>query len=589
MTAEATTTSPGGRRPLPYWAHVVAGLVVALAFLLVTRPGAIINADEGAALIQSQTLHEHGVWGMANPNPELDPDGRWFPVDLTARDGDAWYPYTKHVVYPIAIGPLLALGGVPLVLAVHALALGAAAATIGLVTRRVARRFGMDERLDRVGLWATLVGSAAVFDAFWVIAHSPGLFAAATAVLGVVVVADGATGRSASSPHPPTGRTHGFAAGAALATAGSVSMVLLRSEGTLFGVAVAAALGLLWLFDVRQVRHLALSAIVGAATVATYVADGKLEQSARPSGGKPFTIDHGGNWLSTRTQGLANSVLRPDLTGEATAMCLVVIGAAAVVAAWSLARRDERLARAAAVVGAGAYVLRLLLADGMIAGLLPASPLLLAGLCAVDRRILRDAVARTLLVAAGLYAGAIVATQYAAGGTGDWGGRYFRLGLAAVIPVLVVALAARAASLPRPTARALTAGLVVAAVACTGAALRNAVDARSVVAAAVERVQGEATVAGEGRPVVVTTRRELGRFSWEHLDDSEMLYVADLADLRDIAASLADGGVEGFVFVGYPDELDDATAVVDGYEVEAGSRRAGGSWSTERYRRTGGL
>ncbi len=334
----------------------------------------------------------------------------------------------------------------------------------------------------------------------------------------------------------------------------------------------------------RQVRHLALSALVGAATVATYVGDGRLERSARPSGGKPFTIDHGGNWLATRTQGLANSVLRPDLTGDVTAMCLVVVGAASIVAAWSLARRDAGLARTAAIVAAAAYALRLLLSDGMIAGLLPASPLLLAGVCVIDRRLLRDAVTRTLLIAAGLSAAAVVATQYAAGGTGDWGGRYFRLSLAAAVPVLVVALAARAGELARPTRRTLVAALVVAALAASGAAVRNAVDARSVVSAAVERVQEQAAEAGEGRRVVVTTRRELGRFSWEHLDDSEILHVADPDELPDVAAALHDGGVTGFVFVGHPEDLDDARSALAGFEPVDGSRYAGGSWSTERYR-----
>jgi len=568
-----TPETAGGRQRLPYVVHVLAALVVAVGIVTLTGSGAIVNADEGAALLQGHVVHERGAWGMDNPNPELDPDGRWFPVDLTLRDGVHWYPYTKHVVYPLAVGGLFGAGGLWLVLAAHAATLVGAAAFVGLISRRLAGRTGRDGkvsagRVDRVALWATLVGSAAFFDGFWVIAHAPALLAATAAVLGVVLLADGQP------------RVRGFV----LAAVGTGAMVLLRSEGTLLGLALAASVGLLWLTDRRNLRRLWSALTLGIVTVAAYVGDGLLERMARPSGGTPFTIDDTTSWLSGRVTGLTNSVLRADLTGERLATLLVVVGAAGTLLAWGVVRRDARLARLAAVAGALGFVARAVLADGMIPGLLAASPLLLAGLCCLDQRIWSNALARTLIVAGALYAAAVVATQYSAGGSGDWGGRYFRLGLAPVLPVVIVAVVARARSLPRPTACVIVGSLVVASLAVSVAAFRNVREARDVVSSAVERVQQEATAAGDGRPVVVTTRKELGRFSWEHLDDSEILHVADPAELPEVAESLADHDVAGFVLVGEDGELDDAADDLAPYRPVEGSRRPGGSWTTERYR-----
>ncbi len=573
----SVATGPGTRprrlpdwRRVPYAAHVAAAAVLMLLLVTALGSSSIINVDEGAYLSQARVLDQQGQWGEPNPNPTIDVENRWYPVDASESGGDRWYPYTKHVLYPVLVRLLHGAGGLMLVLQAHALAVVAAGATVGLVTRRVARRAGQPEHLDRVALWTLVVGTPAFFDGYWVIAHGPALAASAVATYGVVRAVE----------------DRRLVSGLALAAAGTAIAALLRSEGTLFGLSLAGALGLWWLADRGRWEQLAASVAVGGGAVASYLGEGIVERRIRPGGGAPFVIVDEMGWLEGRFRGFNNSILRPDLVSQPVNSALVLTGALGTVVAWGMLRRDPRLARKAAVVAAAALAVRALRSDEMIPGLAMAAPVLVAGLCTIDRTTWSRGLSRTLLLAGAAFASAVIATQYWNGGSGEWGGRYFRLGLALVVPVLVVTLRARLDAVSRPTARVVLGALVASALALSTAVVVYVHHSRDLLSTTIEAIHAEAADAGGGRPLVVSLRREFGRFSWEYADRTEMLYVKDLPDLPDVAEALAADGVDGFLLLADQSDVDRATdGLSSQYEPVPGDEAEPRGWSTLRFRR----
>ena len=68
--------------------------------------------------------------------------------------------------------------------------------------------------------------------------------------------------------------------------------------------------------------------------------------------------------------------------------------------------------------------------------------LLPAGLVLVRRGTFASPAARLATSTAALFALAVLATQYPVGGSMEWGGRFFHVGLPLVVPVLLLAVAA---------------------------------------------------------------------------------------------------------------------------------------------------
>ena len=130
----------------------------------------------------------------------------------------------------------------------------------------------------------------------------------------------------------------------------------------------------------------------------------------------------------------------------------------------------------------------------------------------------------------GIYASAVLLTQYSAGGGREWGWRYFALALPVAVPIellLIVEAAPRIATRDR----AIVARLLVAACAAVSVlaflALRETrADNRAIVNGI--RAAYQATPAADGgKPVVVTTQwGTIDRFNWDHVADTRWLVVA---------------------------------------------------------------
>jgi hypothetical protein len=211
----------------------------------------------------------------------------------------------------------------------------------------------------------------------------------------------------------------------------------------------------------------------------------------------------------------------------------------------------------------------------LITGLVPAFPVLVAGLILVRRELMDRPAARVLLAGSVVGALAVWATSYPVGGSAEWGGRYFHALLPLVTPVAVAALAAALPSLGRSSARVAVAGLVVVSLALTVLEVRVALNLRLRAETVVTRVADAAELVdpGDGAdPVVVSRNPGLARASFDLLDERRFLYVStdtSPEDLRDLGTGLADLGIERFLYVDMPGEPVPGALTAAGWEVES--------------------
>jgi hypothetical protein len=332
----------------------------------------------------------------------------------------------------------------------------------------------------------------------------------------------------------------------ALAVAPCVAVaVLLRTEAVLFAVGLAAAAAVAGL---RRGSRLVAAAVAGSAVVAAAGASlGEAAWIRHIVGGSAVGT---GTILATPTGGFVGgrvdafllTWLRPSYRSTGPTNLLLVVMVAAVVLAAFSARRlpaERRGIRLLAGVAASAALLALVLTPrNIVPGLLVACPLLIAGLAMIDGAALRATPARLAVVSTAGFALLVLATQYRTGGSGEWGGRYFALGLPVVLPVVVSAVR-------RHGSRALAAGLVVctlamSVMAVTSLRAAHRVDTRLV--AAIDRA------AGPDRPVLVTTVPLVPRMAWATFDHQRWL-LSRPTDLAALVGRFDAAGITRFTYV----------------------------------------
>lgn len=515
---------------LPLAVHALVLAVVLAAGIALVGGGGGFLPDEGAAILQARTLEETGSWTVPHPLPEVDPEGEAFPIRHATPGDEGWAPLAKHPTYAalLSVQPL----GVTGMVLVSVAGTVAAAVVAALLARRI------DPRLDVATLWVVGVASPLFFDSYLVLAHTLGAALVAATVLLVV--------RAHERSAPPL---------ALLAALPMVGAVLLRNEALL----LAGALGLVAAVLAWRERSPALglaAAVLPLAALVAWWADPRLTAVVVPgAGAEQVTAGaaHAG-FLGARVQALLITAVLPGYRFDLAAL-LLLVGTVALVLGALRARRGDGAVVLWWGVAAACYVLRLALEPGAVPGLLVAFPLLTVGLVVLSRPALATTAARLAFGTSAVFAAAVAATQYAKGGTGEWGARYVAICLPLVVPVVLGSLllarrrlAERAPGSVRPATAAL--GIVTAAtVLLAGLALRaNDAATSSLTDAVVDQAAEAAPPDDGGRPVVVTTVAAVPRWAWDRFDEARWLLV-DEDDLGTTFDRLGEHGVPEAVVV----------------------------------------
>jgi hypothetical protein len=172
---------------------------------------------------------------------------------------------------------------------------------------------------------------------------------------------------------------------------------------------------------------------------------------------------------------------------------------------------------------------------------------------------------------------AVLATQYASGGSGEWGGRYFALGLPLVVPVILLALRNLAASFDRTTVRIATAALCLLTASLSVLAvmtLRDQHDETDAMAAAVDATARSHPAADGGPPVVLSSDGAAARFAFPVVDRTRWLTTDD-DHLAAYATRLRELAVGSVTFV--TRDVEDLREVEGSYRAEA-AVHPGGKW-----------
>ena len=565
-------------RSLPLWAHALLLACALTAIWPLTRPGHIFFSDEGGYGAQAQLL-AGGRWVLTPTLPGIDPAATAQPfggADVGTR-GRA--PYARHAAYPLLLAPFYRWGGVPGLLipsmAGTVLAALGAAVLAGRLRRRAARPT----------LWLLGLGSPLFFDAYWVLAHS---LAAAAAAGAAVALLSATASPLESSPTPdrsglprrrwlPGGR-QALALGAAATCI--AALVLLRSEGVVVAGAVVVACSVLFA-RTRSPAWLLSAAATVAGAVAGRVVDLQLRTRAVGSAVAvpPVPAGTGGGFLRDRLQAFQQTIVESSYDSHVVKVVLLV-GVAALAAAAVSARRHGDW-RPVAVFGGVAVVAEaiwLVAGHQLVPGLLPAFPLLAAGLVLVRRDLLRTTAGLFLAVAGGVAGAGILGSEYYFGGGVEWGGRFFAVGLPLVAPLAVAAVVDPGPKATPAARRALLVAVTGAGLVLSAAAVGALVHFRAIVATAdavVARAAASAGPApvGDHRTVVVTTKALEPQLVWPEVERYQML-APEPAVLGTILDRLQAAGVPRLVLL-TTDPARDLTVSGGHRWLVASSRRTG--------------
>ncbi len=533
---------------LPLRAHVAALAAVLVALVPVIGTGASFSADEGAAIIQARSLSRGDGWIVEHPLAEVDPAGRQYPLELSARGPDGVAPFAKHPLYALVLAALDRLGGVGAMVALSLAGTVAAAAVAGLLARR------LDPVLAVPAVWVTGIASPLAFDGYVVIAHTLGAAAAGGAALAALVALE-------RRRWPP-------AAGAA----GLVALaVLLRTEATLYALALAGVLAMVGLARRRQagaaLMPLVTAAAVGAAAVVARLGEAAWARAivGGPVGGTGGGPDVAVGFLAGKVRAFFLTWIRPSYGDQAfgVEIALVMMAASLALAAF-VARRypgDGEAFRSLSLVAAVSAVTALAAGPAnLVPGLLVAFPVGLAGLLVLGRSALATTDARVLAGVAGAFTLAVLATQYPSGGSGEWGGRYFALVLPLAVPVLLLALERRAGDLAPACAPIAVGALALCTLCLTIMAVLSIRETHGFTADLIAAVDQVAAESGHDEPVIVTAEPALPRLAWGTFERQRWLLVQE-DEVAETVSRLEAAGLGPVVVVGQGDVVPPGSTV----------------------------
>jgi hypothetical protein len=295
------------------------------------------------------------------------------------------------------------------------------------------------------------------------------------------------------------------------------------------------------------------------------------------TGGGPSGLTDVG-FLDARLHGFVITWLRPSYNGGAVDLALIVMVAALALAVFAARRHpgDDRPVRLLAVVAAVAAVFALVSGStAIVPGLLLACPLVLVGLLCVGRAYPRDGVdggspaPSDATLAFGTFVGfalAVIATQYATGGSGEWGGRYFAIGLPILIPVCLLHLRRVGRSLSADTRRIAAAGLLVCALCLSAISIGGLLHTHQFSGRLMAAVDRTAQTTGE-RPVIIANGPARPRGAWATFDRQRWLLVDPDRDISDLLDRLRAAGIGRVTVMSGPTSPDLTENLGEGRQV----------------------
>ncbi|MDQ4132021.1 MAG: hypothetical protein M3179_02190 [Actinomycetota bacterium] len=522
------TTAPLARRlwGQPLWAHVGALALLLLIALPFMTPRGSFTSDEGAYALQEQALAE-GTWEYEYRAADIDPEGRYFPLNQSQELNGRYYPYVKHPAYPVLLRGATAVFGPTFGLNVLGL--------LGVVGTAVAAWLlagQLDPRLCRAAFWLAASGPVLV-NGYILWAHAPSAALAGLALFGAVRLVKALT----------TGHREGLAPCLAGVAGCLAAGVLLRAEGLLFAGALTLALAVVVAGRVGLRPAALIAGALAAPAVLAAVVEDRWVQAIVGGAHQSLAVrGETASFLAGRFRGAwhdlfqAHIVRSPADVAVFVGMGLVVGFGYRALRRWgATSRRDLVVAASAAAV---LYLVRLRLEPtGLITGLFAAWPLVLLGLAVFPwRRAEPKAVTTFLGITGALFAVAVIATQYAEGGGAEWGGRFW-----SPLFVLLAVLATAGFDQRLRPAGAPDRRRVVTALAILGVTTA-AVGLLSVGRLRMDQSRMVEAVARHPAPVTVSTFAGLPRMAWTTHERLSWLY-ADEGDLPGLLEALDRHGI----------------------------------------------
>jgi hypothetical protein len=491
--------------------------------------GSIAIPDEGVYLAQTDLLR-NGSWSGPAPAPDIDINGSFTPVAENGAVDGRVVPYSKHPLYPLLLAPAFAIDGYKGVLVLSALGTWAAAVAAAFIARRIRPAYGP------WALWIVGVGSPLLFDAYIAVAHSLAAAAAGIAFLGVTRAVDDRRWVHLAYGLPAVAAT-----------------VALRGEGLIFGVALGlgtalAAVGWPPFRRLNWQPALAGAAVLGVSAI-TYVVNSAStsairSETLRANPASRLSSDQLDIW-----GGVWASLLRPFAATWATANPFLPLAVISVILAAIVLRFAPTfvlLPLGLLVMSALAALASLLAPPELITGLVPAFPVLVAGLLLLRADALRLPIVVRAVSTAALTAGALLAVNYSVGGASEWGGRFFHILIPVMVPVALAGLDSGRAALSGPQGRVAGACLVTVTLVLSLSSLRTQLslrnDTRSIVTEAVRLANSPTS---DAAPLILVARLYgdgVSRFFWEQSDEVDVL---TLPSIQLLPAALAQARTVG--------------------------------------------
>ncbi len=534
---EGRSTPPGAHTRWPWWCiQIPLGLVVVVTLNLFVGSSGFVSADEQVAHEQVEFLASGG-WTRPMPEPTIDPDARWHPLNGVSPGDGVVAPYAKHPAFPLILMPFDALFGRLgrfLTVGVGAV-LAASVAAVGAESRRTGSA--------TAAFWMMLVGSPMLLHAAVLWGHSLAIAFTCVAMLGVQRVV---------SDH------RADIAAVVLIGGGATGAVAMRSDALIFFVLLGDVLAIDGLIA-RWRREVALGIALGAFTIGLYLLEARWRLSILgPSSSVGLSAPSDPTFDLTIRSSLVTKWLIGNDAGPLGLLRFVGLGLLLVEA---VHLRDAQASRRPLIVAGAVACFAAAVGAGSTFSFLVTAPLLVVGLALLPSA---DRLVSVLLATSGLFFAAIVMTSYSAAGGGDWGGRYISL-LLAPLMLLAAPEIARVGGEARYRQLVVAGGLASLSIA-VGITMYVR-DQRDITALLLEESRVALDEFGHPGDIVVLTDARMGRLLGESNIDRRFFQVGP-DELVDFSAAVGDEASTFIVFdflnpVGLPDDwvvLDETTS-----------------------------